>query len=197
MKRWRGPSAVLAALALAATGCGIPVTEQASSVPSHQVPFHLLSPTVPTSSTTTVPAAAYVAERIYLVNPSGVLIPAAREVAVPAPLSAVLDALLAGPSRAETAAGITSALPAAVKVLTLSIDASTATLNLNQAFGEISPASETQAVAQLVLTTTGQAGVSSVSFAIDGRLIAVPTASGASTKGPVTAASYSALLRTP
>jgi hypothetical protein len=196
MRKHRAPL-VAAVLALAMTGCGIPVTGQASSVPPHQVPFHLLSPTVPTSTTTTVPAAAFVAERIYLVNPNGILLPAARDVAVPAPLGAVLEALLAGPSRAETAAGITSAIPPGVKVLSLSVTGGTATLNLNQAFGAISPTSETQAVAQLVLTTTGQADIAAVSFAIDGQPIAVPTASGASTKSPVTAASYSALLRTP
>ena len=48
--------------------CGVPTSDSARSIPDHQVPFHLLSPTT-SSTTTTQPAAAYVSESISLGTP--------------------------------------------------------------------------------------------------------------------------------
>jgi len=176
------------------SACGIPSDPQANQVESHNVPFHLLSPTIPTSTTTTTPAAAFVTESIYLLNPSGLAVARLRNVAVPATLSATIDALLAGPTTSEVVAGITTAIPLGVRVLSVTQAASTATINLNATFGLVSSSAETQAIGQLVLTATNQPGVSAVSFEINGNPIAVPTASGAASNAPVTAADFRALL---
>ena len=188
---------VVCGVAVGTCACGIPTDGQATPIPSHQVPFHLLAPTVQTSTTTTSPVVAYVGERIFLLTASTQLLPVRRDVAVPAPLEAVLDALLAGPTVRESALGITTALSSSVRVRSLSVRSHVATLNLNPAFGAIASPVETEAVAQLVLTATNQPGISRVRFEIDGRSIAVPTASGVSTKSAVRARDYTSLLVNP
>jgi Sporulation and spore germination len=176
------------------SACGIPSDPQANPVESHNVPFHLLSPTIPTSTTTSAPEAVFVTEPIYLLNPFGLAVVRLRDVATPANLSATINALLAGPTSGEVAAGITTAIPLGVRVLSITQAMSTATINLNATFGLVSSSAETQAIGQLVLTATTQSGIGSVNFEINGTPIAVPTASGASSNAPVTAADYRALL---
>ena len=192
-----GSALAVVGLALAACACGIPTDSQATPIPAHQVPFHLLAPTIRTSTTTTSPVVAYVGERIFLLTADQKLLPVRRDVAVPASLEGVLDALLDGPTARESALGITTALPSTVRVLSVQVAGHVATLDLNPAFGAISSSAETQAVAQIVLTTTIQPGISGVRFKIGGRQIAVPTASGVSTKGAVNALDYTALLTSP
>jgi spore germination protein GerM len=186
--------AIVVALATILTACGIPVGSQPSVVNSHDVPFHLLSPVAPTSTTTTEPAVTYVPESIYLLGANGAVVVVQRDVAFPATLDAVVTSLIAGPTTQEVAAGFTTALPSTGKVLSTSLTGSVATLNLSTAFGQIGGASETVAVGQLVLTTTSQPGITAVSFEINGNPISVPTANGAVTAQPVTAAQYQTLL---
>ena len=161
--------------------CGVPTSDSARSIPDHQVPFHLLSPTT-SSTTTTQPAAAYVSEPIYLARDT--------KIVVPAGLTDVLSALFAGPTASETSQGLTTALPASLKVLDTTTEGSRVTLDLSADFGQITGEAETTAVAQLVLTATSQPGVTDVLFSIVGRPISVPTPSGVTTSQPVTAADY-------
>jgi spore germination protein GerM len=184
----------MTAIALLACSCGIPMSSQPNVVSGRNVPFHLLSPTVPTSTTTSQPTVAYVPESIYLLNGAGNAVVVRRDVPVPATLSAVLSALLDGPSSPEASSGIITVLPQDGKILSTSIQATVATVNLNTAFSQVSGASEVKAVGQLVLTATAQPGVSAVIFEILGVPISVPIASGAVTALPVTAAQYKALL---
>jgi spore germination protein GerM len=104
-----------------------------------------------------------------------------------------LTALIAGPTSAEASQGITSALPTDLKVTSIALVGSTVTLNFNTAFGKINGSAETQAVGQVVLTTTDQPQISAVSFQIDSKPISVPTSSGVVTSAPVTAAQYAPL----
>ncbi len=185
--------AALTGLVMVAAACGIPTTKTATTIPPHRVPYHLLSPTIPTSTTTTQPALAYVSEPIYLVDPVGKAKSFPRDIPVPATLDAVIEALLAGPTTSESSTGVISAIPPTVRILSSSVSGGTATLNLSASFGQISSTAETQAVTQLVLTTTKQPGIVSVLFEIEGRAISVPTASGVSVSRPVTQADYSSL----
>ena len=102
----------------------------------------------------------------------------------------MLDALFAGPTASETSQGLTTALPASLKVLDTTTEGSRVTLDLSADFGQITGEAETTAVAQLVLTATSQPGVTDVLFSIVGRPISVPTPSGVTTSQPVTAADY-------
>jgi len=182
--------AALLGIGLLLAACGVPTSPSPEIVPRHDVPFHLLSPTVPTSTTTTQPAVAYVAEHIELLNASGKLLAVSREVPVPASLAALLAALLAGPTAAEASSGITTALPPQVKIISTSETGGVATLNLNSAFGQINGSAETQAVAQLVLTASTEPTVSSVLFEIEGSPISVPTAGGVVSAAPVVPLQY-------
>lgn len=182
----------LASLALVASACGIPTSERASTVPERRVPFHLLAPTAPTTTTTPLPAAAFVSQPIALVADERVVM-VRRDVAVPAGLSDVIRALIAGPTAEEVARGLSTAIPPAVRLLDLTTEGQRVTLDLSREFGRITGASEVDAVAQLVRTATSQAGVSQVSFAIEGSPIAVPTPDGATTTQPVSAADYASI----
>lgn len=173
--------------------CGIPTSESSTQIQPSSVPFHLLSPTVPTSTTTTRPAIAYVSEPIALLNATGKIIAVDREVPVPAGLITVLDALFEGPTTAEASSGITTALPRGAQVTAASISNGTAVLGLNSAFAQLSGAAQVQAVGQMVLTATGQPGISAVAFEVAGVPISVPTDSGQTTSQPVTAADYASL----
>jgi hypothetical protein len=184
----------LGALAVLVAACGIPVSNQASVVPSRNVPFRLTSPTLHSVTTTTLLPAPTVVEPIYLTKNGDSLVVASRNVAVPAGLVAVVDALLAGPTAAETAQGLTSAIPSSARLEGASIAGSTATLVMSPSFTSISGANQVLAVGQLVLTVTRQPGVSSVAFMVGTSPVSVPTVSGASTTAPVTAAQYASLL---
>ena len=184
---------VLCLIALVTSACGIPTSSQPDVVSKHNVPFHLLSPDSSSTTTTTEPALAYAQENIFLLDNAGKAISVRRDVSVPATLTAVLTALIAGPTSAEASQGITSALPSDLKVISIALVGSTVTLNFNTAFGKINGAAETQAVGQVVLTTTDQPQISAVSFQIDSKPISVPTSSGVVTSAPVTAAQYVSL----
>ena len=182
----------LAGLVLGA--CGIPTSHDARSVSDHRVPFHLLSPTIPSTTTTTQPAAAFVSEPIFLADSSNV-VEVRRDVVVPAGLIDVLKALFAGPTTTETTQGLTTALPSEVKVLDTTTQGTRVTLDLSQSFGQITGEAEVTAVAQIVLTTTSQPGISELLFSIGGHSISVPTPSGVTTALPVSAADYRPLVR--
>jgi spore germination protein GerM len=91
----------------------------------------------------------------------------------------VLNALFAGPTQAEAASGLQTAVPAQTKVLSTTIANGVATVNLNSAFSQVVGPAQIQAAAQIVYTATGLAGVSGVTFAIGGQAVAVPVSGGA------------------
>jgi len=182
--RWVGTIVV----ALVLSSCGVPTSDDARTVPDHQVPFRLLSPTT-SSTTTTQPVAAFVTEPVFLASEAKV-VEVHRDVIVPAGLTDVLAALFAGPTTSETSQGITTALPAKLEILDTTTEGTLVTLDLSANFGQITGQAETTAVAQIVLTATSQPGVDQVLFSITGRPISVPTPTGVTTSRPVTAADY-------
>jgi spore germination protein GerM len=184
----------LLAVVVIATACGIPTSEQADVVAKKDVPLELLSPKVPSSSTTSTTLTAGSIEPLYFVNGANLLVKVPRAVAAPADLELVLDELLRGPSPTQTAFGLTSALPANVRVRGTAVINGVVTIRLNNAFTSISGDDQILAVGQLVLTVTSQPGATRVSFMVANAVVPVPTATGASTTAPVTAADYSTLL---
>ncbi len=96
---------VVAAVALVLGACGIPTASSPSPIAKSDVPYHLLDPATTTTTVPGTPPAVGVPELIFLVAPSGHLVAATREVAVPASLTQVVGALLAGPTATESARG--------------------------------------------------------------------------------------------
>jgi len=183
-----GTVVALAALALGA--CGIPTGTSPSPIAKADVPYHLLNPPTTTTTAPGGPPAVGVPEIIFLVAPSGHLVPATREVAVPASLTQVVGALLAGPTATESAAGVQSFLSRTGVQVTLAPAGGVATVSFTTDPIQVVGPDQTLAIAQVVYTVTQQPGVTGVTFAIAGKAIEVPTAAGAQVPGPVGRADY-------
>ena len=182
---------LMAAIVLGAAACGIPTASSPTPIARSDVPYHLLDPA--TTPTTTAPGAAPavgVAEQIYLVAPDGHLVAVTREVAVPASLTQVLGALLAGPTATESASGILSYLGDTGVQVTTDAASGVATVHFATDPIQVVGPDQTLAIAQVVYTVTQQPGITGVSFEIGGTPIEVPTAAGAQVPGPVGRADY-------
>lgn len=189
VRRSRKASFALGALALAVAalaGCGVPVDRGPTALSRTGVPFHLLDPSAPSTTTTTLTSPVEVPEEIFLFGPAGVLVAVSR--AVPSSpssqdlLATILGALVDGPTEAETALGLQSAVPPQTSVLGASIGpGGVATVDLAGAFAQLVGQAQIQAVAQIVYTATTlpSGGVTQVTFQIAGTPIEVPVASGA------------------
>ncbi len=131
--------AALLALAVAAAGCAIPTQGSPSTISNSKVPFNLMDPHPPTTTTTQPSASSYVPVKVYFLTATDQLVAAPRVVPPPAPLIAVIRALLGGVTRSETAENLSTAIPSNVTVLSVSTQpGNIVTVNLNSAFGEIS-----------------------------------------------------------
>ncbi len=180
------PSVVFGtALMIVATlaACGVPVDKGPTALSRSGVPFHLLSPSSPSTTTTTVPSPVEVPVEIFLFGPSGALVSVPRAVPTSQDLLAmILSALVDGPTEAETAVGLLSAVPPQTSVLGASIGpGGVATVNLAGAFAQLVGQAQIEAVAQFVYTATALPGgsVTGVTFQIAGQPIEVPVSSGA------------------
>jgi spore germination protein GerM len=176
-------------LAALAAGCALPTQGSPSAIPSARVPFHLLDPHPPTTTTTQPKPSAYVSVRVYFLNSnaSDALTPAARLVSAPAQLPAIITALVTGPSSGDSAAGLTTAIPNDVAVISASGTApGVVTVNFNMAFGQITGTATEQAVAQVVTTVVDNTSLGTgVIFEINGTHTSVPIANGSEVAGPV------------
>jgi spore germination protein GerM len=179
---------VLSALALVATGCAIPTQSSPSTMPPSKVPFGLLNPQRPTTTTTTQPKpTSFVPVNVFFLNSTGKLTAAIRYLPAPASLDTIIRAMLAGPFSSETAQGITTAIPSDVAVLSvLPPQNNIVTVNMNTAFGTITGNNTELAVAQIVTTIVTANGVTTgVLFEINGLRTSVPIANGSQASGPV------------
>ncbi|HYA69657.1 MAG TPA: GerMN domain-containing protein [Acidimicrobiales bacterium] len=177
--RAAGAAAALVALVILPAACGIPAGAGPHALSRDAIPFGLLQASTPTSTTTTRPPAVAVSVPIFLVGADGHLVSVARDVAVPAPMAGVLDALVDGPTASEAASGLSSALPPQTAVLSATVAGGIATVNLAGPFDQLVGQAQIQAVAQFVFTATGQPGVTGVAFELDGQAVQVPVAGGA------------------
>jgi hypothetical protein len=171
---------LLAALGTATAACGVPVDSQPAALSKHGIPFGLLDPGPPPTTATTTPSPIEVPVQIYLIGPGGHLAPVARDVPVSAPdLATVIEALVAGPTDTETAAGLQSAVPPQTTVLGATIANGVATVDLGGTFAQLVLTQEIEAVAQVVFTSSALPGVTGVAFELGGLPVEVPVASGA------------------
>jgi Sporulation and spore germination len=178
--------AALAFLAVSAA-CGIPSGGAPTDIAKASVPFHLLNPAP--STTVVPPPAVGVTETIFLVA-GGHLQAVTRDVPVPANLTQILGALLAGPTAAESAAGLHTFLTSAHTGVSATVANGVATVDFASNPVPVVGPDQTLAVAQVVFTATQQPGVAAVAFEIAGQPIGVPTASGVQASGPVNRTLY-------
>ena len=188
MTRRRGLIALAAVLATAflAAGCSIPTQSAPSSIAASKVPFNLLDPHLPTTTTTLPKPSSLVPVTVFFLNSTSQLQSEPRVVAAPAPLSSILNTMLAGPTIAEAAGGVFSAIPSDVTLLGTSTQGDVVTVNMNSAFAEITGTSTELAVAQIVATVATENGLGTgVVFEIEGQRTSVPIANGSQVAGPV------------
>jgi len=178
--RVAGTGTVLVAV-IALAGCGVPVDRAPSALSRNAVPFGLLRPSRPSTTSTSVSSPVEAPVSIFLVTSSGHLVAVARDVpATQESLAAVLGVLVRGPTNIEAAEGLSSAVPAQTTVLGAVIGSGgVATVDLGGTFGQLVGQAQIQAVAQIVFTATTLPGVTSVTFELAGQAVDVPVASGA------------------
>jgi spore germination protein GerM len=207
-------SAAVAALAVA--GCGVGAQQRAVVIPSDDVPSvlgaPLGSPSPPPSSGPSSPSSEpsvigvptspsvtsnTLASSVYLVDDkTNRLVAVHRSRNQTATLSTLIETLLAGPTEAESAAGLTTAINTSPTVNKITIQGSLAIIDLSSSFGEIRGAGEVLASAQVVMTAVSYPGTESVLFTLDGTPTAVPLVSGVLSSAPLTFADYASLLAT-
>jgi hypothetical protein len=184
--RRRVAALALGVTAFVAAGCAIPTQGAPSTMAASKVPFNLLDPHLPTTTTTLPKPTALVPVKVFYLNSSNQLTAASRVVAAPAPLTAIITSMLAGPTKAETAQGISTAIPSNVTVLSATTQAGIVTVNMNAAFGDIIGNSIELAVAQIVATIATENGLNTgVIFEIEGQRTSVPIANGSQVTEPV------------
>ncbi len=188
-RRW--PAALgCAALAVIAAACAIPTQGSPSTMPRSKVPFNLLNPHLPTTTTTLPKLSSLVEVTVYLLNSALQLSPVQRVVPVSAPLSDIVNSMLAGPTSTEAAEGTVTAIPNGVRVLSISqplkVQNAVVTVNMNTEFGLITGNDTELAVAQIVATIAAQSVAGTgVVFEIDGVRTSVPVSNGQYVAGPV------------
>jgi hypothetical protein len=146
------------------------------------------------------PATGDVAEgrnRIYLLAPAGVggsqlLRSVPRD--VPTGPRAVLESLFAGPNADERQAQLDTAIPAGVELLSTRTNGRVLTVDLNDAFDDLTTVGLRQAVAQIVVTATEVGGIRSVQLRVDGQPRVWPRGNGELTDRPLTAYDFPGLV---
>ena len=150
MRRWR----ILAGVAVAAMllgGCTlVPTASSPEVIPDAQIPYALLSPTIPGTNGASV---QFIAQPIWIVDATGHLDPTSRIVPSPPRLEAVLRQLIIGPSAIERDAGYTSAIPSSLVLVSASIRGGIAYINLATSLDHLSKVREVLAVGQFVFTS--------------------------------------------
>jgi hypothetical protein len=201
--RVRGTVAVVLAVLIGGllAGCGIPASSAPQAIAKSDVPFHLLDPSSPSTSTP-FNAPAGVSEVVYLVDSTLHLTPEHRIVAPPANLTQLVNLLLLGPTDQESANGVQSFLTGSTTqsssgsnngaLVTLANGVATVDFATNPV--QVVGANQTLlAIAQVVFTVTQQPNVNGVLFEIADQPIEVPIGpNGALVPGPVTRAQYPA-----
>jgi len=181
--------AVAAVVLVAAAGCGVPTTDGPQPLPSEVA---ALAPDVqgdvPSATPTRLTDLAWVKGHRLRLSPRTVL---ASDTASQA--SAALAAVIAGPSPAEQARGLSTEVPPDL-VATLVLEGKSAIVDLRGPNDRAASGNVTLATAQLALAVLLVPGVDSVTFTVEGTPADVPRADGKVRPGPVTLVDYASLL---
>jgi spore germination protein GerM len=170
----------LAVMCLLAGGCAPASTHGVHYVSGKDVPFALMS-SAPAGTATGIPNGP--TTRIYLLRDQR-LFPVARQVVGPNIPADAVRSLLDGPTTADTARGVTSAVPPGTHLLSLDVSAGVATVDLSTEFGSLGGDKQTSAVAQIVYTITASPYINSVLFVINDSPIEVPDGTGSLSSAP-------------
>lgn len=171
--------AVLAVVGAALVGCGIEPEGDARSLDPESVPFGLLEPEVTPPAPASIGTGPGTAVEVFLVS-DGQLSGVARRVPDAGDLGVLVELLVEGPTEIESAFGLRTAL-SEDQVDEVTTARGTATVDLLEAFSDLSQEDQAAAIAQLVFTLTSRPGVGRVAFTLEGEPIEVPRGDGSLT----------------
>jgi hypothetical protein len=174
------------------TGCGVGTQRHAATIASGDVPSGLLEP-APTPTPSVSGEAA--TSTVYMVAGSHV-VPVQRPSSETSTLEDLLQTLLKGPTDAEAAEGLSTAINTSPTLGGVKVDGNVATVDLGSGFGAIRPPEQVLANAQLVLTTVSFPGIDAVRITLDGTPAPAPLIDGTLVTTPLTAADYVRLVGT-
>jgi hypothetical protein len=180
----RGAFASALLVILLAAACGVPGEERARPVDPPAGPF-----TATPAAPTTDPYGS-VAEVVCLVRDDA-LVAVVRRVAVLPPVEDHLGQLVAGPTEAERAAGLTSALTGS-RVAAVALADGEARIEL-KGDEDVARSDDVLAFGQVVCTLTTRPDVARVVFRRGERAVAVPRGDGSLSDAPLTASDYAAI----
>lgn len=179
---------VLAVVLALLAGCGVPAEDEPRPLPTAGT----VAGTGPVVEVPPSPVGA-VAQPFYFVRRDR-LAPVVRWVEPATPLDAVTRALLDGPTQAEAAADLTSALTGTVTVRGVRRSGTVAVVDIGDALPETGRTDEILAFGQIVCTLTARNDVSGVTFVRGGQPLEVPGSDGSLSAEPMTARHYASLL---
>lgn len=181
-------------VAACATACGVPVQTRPVALTNGQLPAGLTS----ASTTTTLPGSSVPVSLIQVYFVAGDrLVARSRLVPSPGSLPEAVADLLAGPTPAESIAGIRTSIDPGTELLSERVTKDKVVLDLSAAFTNTGGPDQILSIAQLVFTATGVPGIDAVSFQLQGSPVAVPLADGTLVTGPVTRDAYASLVVSP
>jgi hypothetical protein len=186
-RRLSAAAAALGLLVVVAASCSIPTQKDPSSIPASKVPFDLLDPHLPTTTTTQPKPSSPVSVQVFFITyVTQQLQSELRVVAAPAPLASIISAMLAGPTSAESSS-VYSAIPSDVSVISATpASGNVVIVNMNTPFAEIPGPDLELAVGQIVATVATENGPGTgVLFEIEGQRTPVPIANGSDAARPV------------
>jgi spore germination protein GerM len=180
---------VAAVIAGLVTSCGVPMENEPRTVEPPRGPFADTAATAPARQQ----ESGTVAEPLYFVR-GDALVAVLRRVKSAPTVEGHVEQLVAGPTAAETGAGLVNALTGNAVIVSVRLDGGRAVVELGDAPEGGSPRDEVLALGQVVCTLTARADVASVSFAHHGKAVGVPRADGSLSRSPLTATDYSDLI---
>jgi len=138
-------------VALALAGCTlVPTSKAPQLIGPKQVGLGLLGKTIPGTNNGRV---TFISQPIIIVDATGHLAALSRIVPAPPVLESVLRQLIIGPTKIESFAGYTSALPQSLNILSASFRSGVGYIDLGSSLSKLSRSQEILAVGQLVLTS--------------------------------------------
>ena len=157
------------------SGCGVSTESRPRSIPQDRIPAALSNPPPSPSTTGRVGDATFT---VYLIDGER-LRPVPRTALGGITPAARLEALRAGPTSDEAAAGLGSALNEETSIRVSRVAGGTATVDLPHALAALVGSDQVLALAQLVFTLTEDPAISEVTFTVDGEPVAAPVGDGA------------------
>ncbi len=182
--------AVCLGVLLSLGGCGIPPDEAPRPVQAPPGPYQALESEAPEGG-----QAGSSIETLCLTQDESIVSVERRTNGEPA-IDALMSDLLAGPTDAEKASGLSSALPGTAVIEGVTVDSGVAVVAIGTVPEGTGRNDERLAFGQMVCTLDARDDVTGVTFANQGEQVPVPRGDGSLSKGPLTTTDYARLLAT-